>query len=894
MKKLICLFLFANTSLLFGQPTAVETTLEKSYERRTYQTQAISGQQAPEIDGLLNDKTWDQVLWAEDFTVHTPNNGELPKRQTKFKMLYDEQNVFFAFRCFHEDPEKIENRLARRDNFPGDWVELNIDSYFDKSTAFSFTISVSGVKGDEFITGNGNNWDSNWNPIWYAKTNIDDEGWTAEVKIPLSQLRFGYKAEHVWGFNVTRRDFSADERSTWQWVPQNLSGWVSNFAEIKGIKGIKPTKQLEIQPFVVSSLRTSEKQEGNPFEDGTRTSFTAGLDGKFGLTSDLTLDFTINPDFGQVEADPSALTLDGFQIFFGERRPFFVENANLFEFQLAQLEAGGPFGNDNLFYSRRIGSRPSGFFLTPPGTYADVPDFTTILGAAKVSGKTKDGWSISLLESITAEELAHTDNAGQKSSEIVEPLTNYFVAGLSKDFRNGATRLGGKLTGVHRRLDGTGLEDQFHKEAVTGGIDFFHSWKGREWQIKANYIFSNVEGTKTKITDTQKSFEHYYQRPDAEHLTLDEDRTNLSGSGGTFSIGNYGGSDNISFQSGVTWRSPGVDLNDIGFLNTADEINHVTWAGYHFPKPFSIFRSLRINLNHYQRWTTGGEYIYNAANTNIHSQFKSSWSISTGGTFEFKDSSSKSLFGGPMLKRSPGFYTWFNLESDQRKKVTFNFNINGGKATGKDSGAVSGSGANISVAAQPNDRIRISLSPGYNVNNRVIQNVSSVVFNGETKYITGTVRQETFSMSMRVNYSITPDLTIQYWGQPFISKGNYKDFKYITDPFAPVYTERFELYDDNQLTYSDEDLIYSIDHDRNGSVDYTFRNPDFNFLQFRSNFVLRWEYKPGSEFFLVWTQSTTNFGDPMKSLFPSLSDDLFGSSFDNIFLMKFTYRFINK
>ena len=893
MKNLLWLAFVCTSVLSFSQSNVIDLKDEKEFEQRIYQTKAISNIQIPKINGVIDDDIWDIVEWGENFTVHSPNNGDAPKRQTKFKILYDEQNVFIAFRCYHEDPDNIENRLARRDHFPGDWVELNIDSYFDKTTAFSFTISASGVKGDEFVTANGNNWDSNWNPIWYAKTNIDEEGWTAEMQIPLSQLRFGEKENHIWGMNITRRDFTADERSTWQWIPQNRSGWVSNFAEVHGISGIKPVKQLEIQPFVVSSLSTSEAEVGNPFEDGSKGSFNIGIDGKYGLTSDLTLDFTINPDFGQVEADPSRLTLDGFRIFFGERRPFFVENANLFKFQISNLIAGGSFGNDNLFYSRRIGARPSSSIDVPSNAYTDIPDFTSILASAKVSGKTKNGWSISMLESITAEEFATTDINGERDELVVEPFTNYFVAGLAKDFRDGATRIGGKLTGVHRKLNGTGLEDLYHKEAVTGGLELFHSWKGREWQIEATYIFSHVEGTVSKITETQESFEHYFQRPDADHLSIDENATNLKGNGGSFSIGNFGGKDNISFQTGVTWRSPGIDLNDIGFLNTADEINHVSWAQYRFPKPFSVFRSFNINVNHYQRWTTGGEYIYNAVNTNLHTSFKNSWGISAGGNYEFKDYSPKSLFGGPMLRRSPGFFGWFNMQSDQRKKVVFDLNFSGGKSTGVDSGAVSGKGGGLGVTAQPSDKLRISLNPSYNVSNRVIQNVDSHFFNGNTRYITGTVRQETFSMSMRLNYSFSPDLTIQYWGQPFISKGNYKDFKYITDPLATVYTDRFALYDTDQISYDSEELLYHIDDDRDGSVDYSFNNPDFNFLQFRSNLVLRWEYRPGSEFFLVWTQSTTNSGDPMNGIFPSLKSDLFGSTFNNIFLMKFTYRFIN-
>ena len=334
--------------------------LAQDVQIKTYQTEFLPTNQSINIDGLINEIAWNQVDWATDFTQNQPNDGEEPTRQTQFKVLYDLKYLYLAFRCFDEDPTKIESRMSRRDGFAGDWVEVNIDSYLDKRTAFSFTASVSGVKGDEFISNDGNNWDSSWDPIWNTKTNIDSLGWTAEIQIPLSQLRFGNKDEHQWGIQVTRRDFRSGERSQWQYIPRNASGFVSNFGILNGIKGIRSQKQLEIQPYVITSVKKQEAEMGNPYKKGVGSKLGAGLDGKIGITSDLTLDFTINPDFGQVEADPSALNIDGFQIFFSERRPFFVENNNLFDFDVSNAEAGGPFGNDNLFYSRRIGRAPRG------------------------------------------------------------------------------------------------------------------------------------------------------------------------------------------------------------------------------------------------------------------------------------------------------------------------------------------------------------------------------------------------------------------------------------------------------------------------------------------------------------------------------------------------------
>ena len=889
MKLLLTLFLLL-PSVLFAIPKDSTELIT----RKVYTTEMITQNFGLELDGKIEEKAWNLVEWAGDFTVNSPNNGEKPQRQTKFKILYDDQFMYIGYRCYDEDPTKIEERLARRDHFPGDWIEINIDSYHDLRTAFAFTVSASGVKGDEFITSDGNNWDSNWNPIWYLATNIDAEGWTAEIKIPFSQLRFGNEENQVWGFNIMRRDFRADERSTWQHIPQNSSGWVSKYAELHGINSIKPKRQVEIQPYVLTRIEKFEKEEGNPYRDGSELGTNIGLDGKVGITNDLTLDFTINPDFGQVEADPSRLTLDGFQLFFSERRPFFIENANLFGFQVSSAEAGGNFNRDNLFYSRRIGQAPRGSVLSPDDAFTDTPDFTSILGAAKLSGKTKNGLSIGILESITSEEKTKVFEDGSEYKLISEPLSNYFVGKISQDYNKGATVLGATLTSVTRRLEGTGLEDQFHSDATTGGLSIFHSWKNREWQFNGNFIFSNVQGTEARITETQESFEHYYQRPDAEHLSVDESRTHLAGHGGTVTIGNYWGKDNLSFQTGGTWRSPGVELNDIGFLNTADEINHFFWGGWRAPKPFGKVRRLQVNYNHYLRWTYGGEHLYSGINTNAFVNFRNTWGLGGGTTIELKDISQKALFGGPLLRRNKGLSNWVWISSDNRKKIQLRLNLQRFTAVGQDKGALDLYNINTNVSMQPTDALSISFSPSYFAQDRAIQNVEFRKYEDQDRYITGRVDQRTFSFSTRINYSVTPNFTIEYWGQPFISRGNYTEFKYITDALATDYEDRFHLYKTSQISQLESDDTFYIDENEDQIVDYSFDNPDFNFLQFRSNLVLRWEYTPGSELFLVWTQSTSSDSDPNKGIFPSLTEDLFSEKINNIFLMKFTYRFLNK
>ena len=864
--------------------TSIDTTSKKIYF-----TKVVQGE-APAIDGRLDDAVWKTVEWGGGFVQRTPYEGKAPSQETAFKILYDTRNLYVAYRCYDTEPDEIVRRMSRRDGFEGDWVEINIDSYYDKRTAFSFTISVSGVKGDEFISDNGSNWDASWNPIWYAKTNIDEEGWTAEIRIPLSQIRYGNKEEHVWGIQFTRRDFRKESRSNWQFISQNDGNWVSNFGELHGLKGLKPLKQIELQPYLLGQAETFEKVEGNPFATGSDQSLNIGLDGKIGVTSDLTLDFTINPDFGQVEADPAALTLDGFRIFFPERRPFFIENRNLFDYQYAWAEAGGDFAGDNLFYSRRIGRAPQGYPNLADGEYADIPSNATILGAAKFSGKTKKGTGIGILESVTAREVAKIDHNGEIREEVVEPLSNYFVGRVTQDFREGQTVVGGILTAVNRQLDDEGLQF-LHESAYTGGLDFVHRWKDRTWFVAANGVFSRVNGSKEAILNTQTAFEHYYQRPDADHLEIDSSATSLVGTGGVVKFGRLNRP--WKFETGVAWRSPGLELNDIGFMTNADEINYFLWTGYRFTKPFWMFRWLQINYNHWSRWDYGGTNLYQAVNTNVHSNTNEFWRLGMGLTYENKDISNNALFGGPALRKSQGIAYWTYIQTDSRKKVSLSLNTFSAWGFEKNyPNTVFIQNYSFGVSIQPMNALNFSIRPSWNSHERKIQYVTRTSFDNESRYIAATVNQNTLSMTIRLNYSITPNLTLQYYGQPFISRGQYKDFKRITDPLAKDFQERFALFQDEHISLDEVNGQYRIDEDADGSIDYHFRQPDFNFMQFRSNLVARWEYIPGSELFLVWSQGITNFGDPEENLLPSLRENLFSRTPHNIFLVKFTYRFL--
>lgn len=883
--SLCLLFLLTSIHVAFAQESSEQP--ERTNEKKIYHTKAIEGN-APELDGKFEEACWQSVGWTSGFIQRQPYEGEEPAMQTAFKILYDHKNIYVAFRCFDPEPDKIEKRLSRRDGFAGDWVEINIDSYFDKRTAFSFTITAAGVKGDELISNDGENWDSSWDPIWYVETATDEEGWTAEARIPLSQLRFSDLDNHIWGVQVNRRDFRNQQQSNWQFAPRNNASWVGNFGELHGITGIKPQGQVEIMPYVLGKAESFEKQEGNPFATGSDQSIAIGIDGKIGITSDLTLDFTINPDFGQVEADPSVVNLDGFQVFFNERRPFFIEGRNIFDYRITSAEAGGPFGRDQLFYSRRVGGNPHGYPNLSDGEYANSPDNTTIIGAAKLTGKNSKGLSIGILETVTAKEIAEVDFNGERREEVVEPLTNYFVGRMQKDYNEGNTVIGGMFTSTNRVLDDTGL-DFLHKSAYTGGADFLQRWKNKTWYVSGNLVLSRVNGSTEAITRTQNSFERLYQRVDANHLEVDTTLTTLFGNGGTLKIGKGGGGKRFNFDTGVTWRSPGLELNDIGFLRSTDYIIHFLWAGYRIDKAFSIFQQVRFNFNHWFSWNYDGLHTYRGWNVNAHARFTNNYGFGTGSNFQPYDISTQALRGGPAVRFSPNINNWMYGFTDQSKKVFAEFNMFNAWAFDE---SMRVRNYSTSVNYQPLKTLRVSLGPSLNINRDNVQYVENVDFGEDVRYVNARIDQKTLSMSIRLNYTIRPNMSIQYWGQPFISRGRYSEFKFIADPLAAEATNRFVLYADEQISYNSNKEVYQVDENLDGNLDYEINDPDFNFAQFRSNLVARWEYIPGSELFLVWSQGKTTFGDPQDRLIPSLVDNLFTKKPHNIFLVKCTYRFI--
>ena len=862
--------------------SAESAAREPAPEKRVYNTRHIASQ-PPDIDGKGDDPAWNDVEWSGEFTQLEPDDGAEPSQQTAFKILFDDHNVYVLIRAFDTEPDQITNRVTRRDDFSTDWVEIHFDSYHDKRTAFSFTLTASGGRGDEAISNDGGDWDDSWDPVWFGASTIDEQGWLAEMRIPLSQLRFSGEEGQVWGIQVQRRLYRRDERSGWQHIHRNSPGWVSLFGELRGLEGIESSHRIEVLPYIVGDLNRYQAEARNPFRDGQTVDGRIGLDGKVGLAGNLTLDLAVNPDFGQVEADPSRVNLSAFELFFEERRPFFVEGKNITQFHVG---GGGPFWNDQLFYSRRIGRPPRRSPDLTDGQTMEKPTNTPIIAAAKVTGKTPGGLSIGVVNAVTGETAARIDTDGLRSKESVEPLTNYLVARMQQDFNDGATTLGSMFTATNRNNNAAHF-NFLNRAAYSGGIDFRHRWSDRTYWMNASLSFSHIRGDDEAMTSAQRSSVRYYQRPDASHVKLDSTLTALSGHGGSVSIGRSG---NSPWDMGIagTWRSPGLELNDLGFLRRADIFMQNAWIGYESNRPRGIFREFNVFLNQWQGLNFGRDREFLGGALNLGGEFTNYWDAWMNLEFGANGLSASALRGGPSLKTPGEVGLNLDVDTDGRKPVSFGFGGNLARSFEK---SASSSSVYLSLRYRPNNAMRIRIGPWFDHSWNELQYVSNESFGDDDRYLLGRVDQKTLGIGIRFNYSITNNMSIQYYGQPFVSAGRYDGFKRISDPRAERYADRFELFSDGQLVYDDSDEAYRVDENMDGRTDYSFDDPDFNFRQFRSNLVLRWEYTPGSTLFLVWAQERSGSGGSGDFSVNRDLNDLFDTYPSNIFLLKFNYWF---
>ncbi len=856
-------------------------------QKRVYNTTRTDN--APLINGQLDENEWNTGKWGSGFTQFEPYEGEKPTQPTEFKILYDDNYIYVAIKAYDSAPDSIINRMTRRDEVDGDYVGISFDSYHDLRTGFTFLVSSTGVKMDLMHINDGQVEDPSWDPIWHVKSAIYEWGWFAEMKIPLTQLRFEKNTDEVWGVEIFRLNYRESEMSFWQPIARNASGLVHNYGELDGLDGIEPKKTFDLMPYAVASYENYKAQEGNPFLSGSDFIPNAGLDGKLGLTNNLTLDFTVNPDFGQVEADPSQVNLTAYESYFREKRPFFIEGNNITSLRVGIGD--GEMGNDNLFYSRRIGKSPAGYARLENGEYSKTPRNVRILGAAKLTGKTKDGLSIGVIEALTPATFARIDSAGNRSAQEVEPLTNYFIGRVQKDINKGNTMIGGMLTHTYRNLEAVeDLENSplnyLHSSALTGGLDFTQHFNDKNWRLAINTAFSQVEGSQEAISATQTSARHLMQRPDATHMDYDPSRTSLSGTGGKVEFGKIGG--NWNFMLFSTFKSPEFEINDLGYIRAADDMMHAIWSAYNINEPKGIYRRIRFNGNLYTMWDYGFNFKQHGGNMSVYTQFKNFWNASLGVNYNSRGISTTMLRGGPNMKTPGGKGMYYNLNSDNRKKLRLS--LSGNHFWGRDD-YMKSSSASLFISYRPVNTLRISLTPSYSSRLTGLQYVDALQNEeGETSYVFADLTQNVLSMSLRVNYNITPDLTIQYWGQPFFAAADYSGFKKITNPMAGVYDDRQHVFSSDEINKMEN--TYYIDEDSDGNTDYSFRDPSFNFDEFLSNLVLRWEFAPGSTLYAVWSQTRDAYVPTGEFILQDNINTLFNEEKAyNVFLLKFSYRF---
>lgn len=836
--------------------------------KRVYQAVRLTGP-PPRIDGRLDDPCWNLGRWAGHYRQREPNQGQPGSQPTELKVLYDDRNVYVAIRAFDSELASQPRLRGKRDEFIGDMVGVSFDSYFDHRTAFEFDVTSGGSKID-LLTSDGN-FDTSWNAVWDVKVGTEPGAWTAEFRIPLSQLRYADKPEQVWGMHSWRWINRRQEESNWQLIPLDNPGFVLSFGELRGLRDLPRARRLELLPYTLGRYATSAVEAGNPYRRGGDTDAEAGLDAKIGLASNFTLDATINPDFGQVEADPSVINLTTYETFFEERRPFFLEGKNILDFRL---------DDDLLFYSRRIGHRPT--YDPPTSGFKDVPTSTRILGAAKVTGKAPGGLSVGVLYGLTDREEAHILEGGVERSQAVEPLTHYIVARVQQDYDRGRTVVGGMATATVRELGEPALAF-LPERAFTAGADVKHRWNDRSCYLDARVVGSQVEGDPAAISALMRNPVHNYQRPGATHLGVDPMATRLSGSGGLLEVGK----DNNGrwlYHAAVDWRSPGLELNDLGFLSVADRLEERTWLRYVVTEPGAHVRRYNIDFDQRRTYDFHGTRLQDMVGMDGGPTFNRNWSLWGHAGYFTELVDTRVLRGGPALLMPRRMDAGVEISSDSSKEFRYWLQFETERSL---------DGGSRKTEIKPGITVRlfnivnVEAEVSYATNLDDFQYAGTATTGSAHRYLMGRMDQNTLRTTLRFDINFTPQLSLTYFGSLFASTGSFSDLKLVTRPLAARYEDRFRRID-ARTAYDPAADSYSI---ADSGLNFDFKNPDFALREFKSNFVLRWEYRPGSILYAVWTQNrddTRRLGD-----FSAGSEyrRLFGAHPDNTFLLKISYWF---
>ncbi len=879
-------------ALVFGLPAHADKTKQAQQSvpqvREQRVVQARRADAPITIDGRLDENVW-QGQAVEGFTQSDPKDGDPSSERTRVWVAYDDRAIYVAAFCHDSEPAKILSRLGRRDaEIDSDWFYFGLDPYYDKRSGYMFGINPAGSILDETLSNDVDD-DETWDGVWEAKAQVNGEGWTVEMRIPFNQIRFPKKDEYVWGVNFFRGIKRKNERAAFSWVPKSESAFVSRFARLEGIRGISPGRQMEFMPYAVADAQFRPAQPGNPFETGRRAAGNAGFDLKVGLRSNLTLDATVNPDFGQVEVDPAVINLSAYETYYQEKRPFFIEGSSIFQ----GFGRGGVYINANInwpqptfFYSRRIGRAPQGYVIGDG--FSRVPVSTTILGAAKVTGKLGGSWNVGLISALTGRESAEIDQSGLRLSQDVEPFTYYGAFRAQKEIGEGKSGFGILATGVARDIRTETLAGILNKNAFSLAAD---GWafldKKREWVVGGWAGGTRVEGTAEDILRLQMSSMHYYQRPDATHVTLDPAATSLSGWAARLNLGKQSG--HFLFLASAGAIAPGFDPNDVGFqYSGSDIIQFQVLPALNWTKPGKVFQNCILLGGAFASYDFGGNRIWAGGLLSLQGMFRNFWEFNTMVAYNPRTVSKDRTRGGPLSLTPWGWQVDATLSTDTRRPIV----LSGQSSYYRRPAWGDEWAAQFAVRWKPRSNVSLSIGPTLVLENNPVQWVTRVedAVMTETygsRYVFGRIGQKVLGSEIRVDWTFTPRLTLQAYLQPFIAVGSYDRFKELAQPRSLDYN----LYGQGASTIAYADGSYTVDPDGPGpAAPFSFGNPDFNYKSMRGTVVFRWEYRPGSLIYFVWTQNRADFANPgVLSLWRDLGD-LFSAPGDNIFLLKVSYR----
>ncbi len=837
------------------------------------------------LDGKLNEKIY-QNNPITNFFQHEPDEGKEATEKTEVWVSYNEHYFFVSAKLFDSRPDSITKILGRRDQFlSSDYFGFAIDTYFDRRNAYFFIVNpVGSIIDGQFFN---DSWeDETWDGVWDYAVSFFDSGWAVEIKIPFSQLRFKDSEELLWGINFYRRINRKNEEDFFVYVPKNQNGFVSHFAVLIGLKNIKQKQRIEFLPYIVSKAQYLIHDPKDPFYKQNMYKGNLGGDFKIGVGSNITIDGTFNPDFGQVEVDPAVINLTAFETYFVEKRPFFIEGSQILRFGIGGTNNNFNinWSNPQIFYSRRIG-RPPRMNVNHSG-YVNYPSETRILGAAKLSGKIRNDWSINFLNAFTERTYATIDSAGIRFKEEIEPFTYYGVLRSQKEFSEGKSAIGIIGTGVIRDNSDARIKYRLVNNAFTFGVDGYTYLDENDEYILTGYLVSShLKGSRESISLIQKAPQRYLQRPDLKNYSYDSTMTNMSGYGGRVVINKQKG--NFIFNYALGFIDPYFEINDLGFLSRADVVNSHLVFGYRWFNPDGLTRNKRIMLALFGNSDFDGNLTFKGIATFGGFQLMNFYLVE----FDFgyaPDAYDKYLTrGGPLTKRPSAYWYSLFLGSDRSKNIVFDIAIH------KENTFIGSKRINsfVSIEWKPWSQFSFSFSPNFEYSIDKTQWIRELIDSSVTRtygrrYIFARINQQTISADLRLNYAFTPKLTLQLYLQPFISVGRYDEFKELCEPK----TYNFSIYGKDIGTIKKSDDIYLIDPDAEGPEnEFAIMNPDFNFKSFKTNLVLRWEFAPGSAFYFVWSHNRINHTNP-GSL--SISRDLkalWNSDADNIFSAKLTY-----